>query len=203
MKTRRSPDVPVVIAWLAALLIRLLGWRGAGELPDMPKMVMTAAPHTANFDGVIMVLFALRMRTRIYWLGKHTLFNTWYGWFMRLMGGIPVDRRAPQGLVAQVVQVFEERERLILVVPPEGKRARADYWHTGFYYMAHNAGVPIVMGYIDYPTKTVGVGPVFHTTGDIEADLEHFRDFYTPIQGRYPELQGEIRVRPPQENPPS
>ena len=146
-----------------------------------------------------MVLFALRMRTRVNWLGKHTLFNTWYGWFMRLMGGVPVDRRAPQGLVQQVVQVFNERERMILVVPPEGKRARADYWRTGFYYMALNAGVPIVMAYVDYPSKTIGIGPVLHPTGDIEADLEHFREFYAPYQGKYPELQGEIRLRPPEE----
>ena len=121
------------------------------------------------------------------WLGKQQLFKAPFGWFMRALGGVAVERGQRSNLVQQAAARFAEVERLFLVVPPSGTRSRAPHWKSGFYHIAHAAGVPIVCTFLDYARKVAGVGLVLMPSGDIAADMDKIRAFYGPIRGKYPE----------------
>lgn len=178
-------------------VLRLLGWRLEFNLPAVSKYIIVVAPHTSNWDFVIGILAAWAIGLpRPRWVGKHTLFNPPLGWIMRAWGGIPVDRRKSQNFVQQVADHIAAEDIFLMGIAPEGTRARTQYWRSGFYYIAHTAGVPIVLAYLDFERKVVGNGPVFEPSGDIEADFEIIRAFYGPIRGKNPHLQGEIRIRP-------
>lgn len=181
-------STPVVTALLRALshfLLAIRGWRTQGVLPDTPKYVMIAAPHTSNWDLPIMLMMAFAMRADVFWMGKHTLFRGVFGPFFRWLGGVAVDRSKANNLVDQTIEVFRERERFALVIAPEGTRKLASHWKTGFYHIARGAGVPIALGFIDYRHKIGGVGPIFTPSGDLERDMAVIREFYADITGKY------------------
>ncbi len=172
---------------LGKAVLRLLGWDFEGEIPNLSKMVVIGAPHTSNWDFLVGMATLLGLGFDVQWIGKHTLFRPPFGGVMRLLGGVPVNRETSEGLVAQVAEAFKQRERFALGVTPEGTRKRVEKWKTGFYFIAHGAGVPILPAFFDYPRKRVGVGPLLHPSGDLEADLATLRAFYAPFQGKNPE----------------
>jgi len=174
--------------------MKLFGWKVEGSLPDIPQMVITAAPHTSNWDFLYMMGAAFTLRAKFSWMGKDNLFKGPFGFVMRWLGGLPVNRRVRTNLVAQVIEHFHGNKKLILVIPPEGTRKKTDHWHTGFYYIAREAEVPLVLAYIDYKSKTVGIGPTIYPSGDIQADIKIIKPFYSQFTGKHPERMGEIRV---------
>jgi 1-acyl-sn-glycerol-3-phosphate acyltransferase len=171
------------------------GWRVEGTLPETRKFVFIAAPHTSNWDLPFMLATAYILGVEISWMGKHTLFEGPFGWFMRALGGIPVNRTAPQGLVQQVAAVFQRSDTLILAIPPEGTRKKVAYWKSGFYHIARSAQVPIGLSFLDFGRKVAGLGPLITPTGDIRADMEQVRAFYRDIRGKHPALESEPRLR--------
>jgi 1-acyl-sn-glycerol-3-phosphate acyltransferase len=194
--TTRPPDFGIGISRFARFVMGLFGWKADEVVPNYPKMIVIGAPHTTNWDGVILVAASLAMRVRLLWLGKHTLFRPPFGWLMRLAGGIPINRQTTRNAVEQAVQAFNERERMVLVIAPEGTRRKVDHWKTGFYYIALGAGVPIAFGYVDYDNKRAGIPTAFMPTGDIQADFEIIRAFYKNQRGKHPENVGPI-IPPP------
>ena len=162
------------------------GWRPEGALPDAPKLVLIAAPHTSNWDLPYMLFTAFVLRARIYWMGKDAIFRWPFGGLFKWLGGIPIDRSMVNNVVSQSIEQFKKNETLILTVPPAGTRKRVLNWKTGFYHIANGAGVPIAMGFLDYKRKVGGIGSVLQPTGDIEADMEIIRSFYKDISGKYP-----------------
>jgi 1-acyl-sn-glycerol-3-phosphate acyltransferase len=130
-----------------------------------------------------MVAFALDLN--IYWMGKVQIFRFPFGGLMRWLGGIPVDRSKANNLVAASAESIVAAKRpLQLIVPPEGTRSKTRYWKTGFYHIAVTAQVPIVMAYMDYHQKLSGLGPIFHPTNDIEADMVRIKAFYAQFKGK-------------------
>jgi 1-acyl-sn-glycerol-3-phosphate acyltransferase len=127
-------------------------------------------------------------------LGKDSLFRWPMGIFWRSFGAIPVNRRERTNLVDQVAAKFDEYDDLIIGISPEGTRNKASRWRSGFYYIALKADVPIVMAYVDYPNKICGLGPSLKPSGDIHADFEIIRDFYSGITGKFPHKQGAIEL---------
>ena len=125
-------------------------------------------------------------------MGKDLLFRGPMGVFMRSLGAIPVNRREKTNLVDQIAAKFDEYDELVIGISPEGTRKKTSRWHTGFYYIALKADVPIVMAYLDYGNKVCGLGPSLKPTGDIQADFRIIRDFYSGIVGKYPHEQGKI-----------
>jgi 1-acyl-sn-glycerol-3-phosphate acyltransferase len=181
--------------WMGRAWMRAFGWRVEGALPPTPKFVFIAAPHTSNWDLPFMLMTAYVLGARISWLGKHTLFRGPFGWLMKALGGIPVDRRSPQNLVQQVAARFAASGELILAVPPEGTRKQVAYWKSGFYQIARAAQVPVGMGFLDFKRKVAGLGPLLHTTGDVRADMDQIRAFYRDIRGKRPALESTPRLR--------
>jgi 1-acyl-sn-glycerol-3-phosphate acyltransferase len=182
-----TPVISPLMRGMALSFLKAFGWRMEGRLPDVDNLVVIAAPHTSNWDFPILVSLAFGLGAKTSWLGKHTLFRWPFGFLSRWMGGIPVYRSASNNMVAQSVEMFRNSEKLILTIPPEGTRGKVAHWKTGFYYIALGAEVPIAMGFIDYKRKAVGVGPTLYPTGDIEADMESFRNFYINVTAKYPD----------------
>lgn len=175
--------------WLCTRIHRAAGWRVEGELPDVPKMVIVAAPHTSNWDfvtGMLGVVFGHGVRAQ--WLGKHTLFRPATGWLMRWLGGIPIERNAAHGVVSESIKVMNRAEQLLLVVTPEGTRKKVARWKTGFYHIAVGANVPIVLGALDFGRRRIVFGPVFTPSGDMERDIADIQAHYRQFTGRNPEL---------------
>jgi len=181
--------------WLGCLYLRLLGWKLHGERPPYKKYLILAAPHTSNWDVPLMLAMSYVYGIRLAWIGKHSLFRGPWGLLMRQVGGIPVDRRARHNAVQQMIAEFDSREELCLAITPEGTRGRADYWKSGFYYISLGAGVPIVLGLLDYEKKIGGLFDVVYATGDLMADMDKIRDFYRNATGKYPQHFGPIRIR--------
>lgn len=171
---------------LGRFFYRAMGWKIAGQLPDVPKVVISVAPHTTNWDFVIGVLVLWALDVRISFLGKHTLFKGLFGQWMRSIGGIPVDRSASHGVVGEAVAALKAADKMVFALSPEGTRQLDRGFKTGFLHIAHGAGVPILLAYFDFAHKTVGFGPLFHTSGDTEGDLARIIEFYRPIRGKYP-----------------
>jgi len=186
---------------LARAVLRLLGWTLQVEMPSSPKNVIVAAPHTTNWDFMYLLLIMWATGLRLNWVGKDSLFTWPLGGIMRWLGGVPVNRRVRNNFVAQVAEAFRSNDHLMIVITPEGTRGKSPYWRTGFYYIALTAGVPIVLGFIDYKKKELGLGPSFLPTGDIEADFAIVRRFYADKAGKYPNNQGEIKLKPPSVSP--
>lgn len=190
MKTQHTIfDTPVIrtlARWLSLLILKIIRWETSGTLPDVKKFVMIAAPHTSNWDLPLTLFVAFALRLKIYWMGKKEIFRWPFGPVARWLGGIPINRTKNSNVVKQVVDVLNKREELVVTVPPEGTRSKSRYWKTGFYYIAHGAGVPILLGFLDYKARQGGIGPLFHPTGDIENDMKEIIAFYDNKSGKYP-----------------
>lgn len=184
-----------LVSRLAVLCLAVVGWRAVGSRPQEARYVLIAAPHTSNWDFPLMLLCGMVLGVWPAWVGKHTLFRPPFGWLMRRLGGIPVERQAAHNMVDALAGEFASRTRLALAMPPEGTRARAPHWKSGFYYVATTASVPIALGYVDYARKEGGIGQPFLPSGDLRADMDLIRAFYAGKQGRYPGQQGPIRLQ--------
>lgn len=183
-------------------VLSALGWREEGSVPDAPRFVLLAAPHTTWWDLPISLGVGYVMDLEIVWVGKHTLFEGPFGGFMRWLGGVPVDRRASHNYVEQIADLIRSRDRIMLMIAPEGTRKANAKWKSGFYWIASKAEVPIVCAFLDYKRKRGGLGPVITPTGDIRADMERVRGFYATVTAKYPTDFQNIRLREEDDAPP-
>lgn len=172
---------------IGRLGMTIMGFHFEGSIPDIPRLVMIVAPHTSNWDFLVGLFAKLALGLRGRFIGKHTLFRGPFGWFLRWLGGIPVDRRAPGGIVESSVEAMRAADKLYLVVAPEGTRKKAPAWKSGFYRIAQGAGVPILAVAFDYGRRAVAFAPLFQPTGDYEADLPALRARFDASMAYRPE----------------
>lgn len=180
---------------IARLALALGRYRVVGTPPSEPVSVMVAAPHTSNWDFPLMLFMAWKSGLSPRWLGKKEMFAGPLGPFFRALGGVSVDRKAPGKLVADLVQRARTEKSLVLVIPAEGTRKRSEYWKSGFYRIAAEAGIPIALSFVDNATRTGGFGPVFLPTGNVSADMDLIREFYADKGGVKPENKTPARLR--------
>lgn len=173
--------------WLGRTMLRLLRWRVVGPLPDLPQFVIIAAPHTSNWDFVVGVASRLALNLDVSWLGKHTLFQGPLEPLLLWLGGIPVNRAAPHGLISNLSGRFKQGQPFLLALAPEGTRSKVRRWKTGFYFIALQAGVPIVPASLDYRLRKVELREAFWPTGHMEEDLEILQELYQQVSPRHPE----------------
>ena len=178
-----TPLVTPLLRWCSILVLALIGWKIRGGELGRQRCVMIGAPHTSNWDFPLMIMAVLKLKLRIYWMGKHTLFPFPFASLMKWLGGIPIDRGRPHNVVRETVRQFEQHDELIVLVPPEGTRSKVKHWKSGFYHIASNAGVPILLGYVDAGKKEAGVADFYRPSGDLERDMAAIREFYAEKRG--------------------
>ncbi len=182
-----TPVFTPVLRGLAKGLLQLYGWKVEPGDRMKPPFVMIGAPHTSNWDFLLLVAAMLVLRLDVRWIGKHTLFRFPLGGLMRWLGGIPVDRSKSNNRVADIVAAFAQDPSLVICISPEGTRKKVDRWKTGFYRIAHGAGVPIMMTVVDAEHKSLRVLDVFSPTGDIDRELPRIQRNYREFKGLRPE----------------
>lgn len=181
--------------FLARTYWALSRWTLRSEPAPTRPTVLIGAPHTSNWDFVLMLAIAWRLQIHIRWLGKSSLFAGWRGPLMRRLGGIAVDRADAGRVVAEVVDRVRSGEVFGLVVTPDGTRGGNTHWKSGFYRIARETGMPVTLGYVDRTTMTTGLGPTIDLTGDVAADMDRIRAFYADKAGLRPHLRTEPRLR--------
>lgn len=163
------------------------GWKAVGSPPADRRCVVIAAPHTSNWDFVNLLGLTADIGVKVHFMGKQSLFRWPLGRFMRDMGGVPIDRSARHNTVELMAAEFKRRKEFMLVIAPEGTRSAVGQWRTGFYHIARAAGVPLVIGMMDYGKKTGGLGPAIWPTGDFRADMAKVVEFYRNTTPRHPD----------------
>lgn len=180
-----SSAVSWVWRQVCALILWAGRWKVDGDWPQEDKVVLVAAPHTSNWDGVWMLLAAGYYRVKLRWMGKKSLVDHPLGGFIRWLGCVPVDRNAAGEFVDQMADAFDAADRLVLAVAPEGTRSGTLVWKSGFYRIALRANVPLLITVLDYGSRTISVRGLYQPTGDYEADLPAIREKYADAKGRH------------------
>lgn len=186
----RKPTLLSRLAW--RVLLGLYDWKGftlEGRPPDTPKFVLVGAPHTTNWDFVFFAGAVRQMGVRPSFIGKNSLFKWPMTRFMYDMGGMPVDRSKAGGYTSRVVEAIERADRMTLVIAPEGSRSSDGRWRSGFYHIAHGAGVPIVPAWFDYKARRGGLGEPIMPSGDFHADLAKIAAFLQSKRPGYPRYE--------------
>jgi 1-acyl-sn-glycerol-3-phosphate acyltransferase len=165
-------------------VLRLMGWRVTGEIPDLPKFVIAVGPHTSNWDFVVGAATMFALDLRLTFIGKHTLFRWPLAGLMRWMGGVPVDRSAAHGVVGETIAAIGRVEQRVIAIAPQGTRTRGARFKSGFLHIARGARVPVVLASLDYAARCVRLGPMFTPGADVEADLARVETFFASVKGR-------------------
>jgi 1-acyl-sn-glycerol-3-phosphate acyltransferase len=184
-------------------IMRVMGWRIEGAFPDVPKVVLVGAPHTANQDFFMAILTALSLGADMKFVMKHTAFKGPTGPLLRWLGGIGLDRDKTRNFVQQIVAEYDARDQMVMAIMPEGTRSVTKGWKSGFYYIAHGAGAPLILIIFDYANKVMRIGPTIVPTGDYEADLERIQSHYIGVMGKYPERTLPLPTPVEPSSPPS
>jgi len=178
--------------WLSKFIyFRLLGWKVVGNTniskDSIKKAVIIAAPHTSWHDFYIGVLLRSVVNVRTNFVGKKELFVFPFGWFFRALGGAPIDRFTKENKVQAIAKLFKDRDEFRMAMSPEGTRKKVTKWRTGFYYIAKEANVPIIMFTLDFENKQNKISEPFYPTNDIDKDFEFMHSFFKGVKGRIPE----------------
>jgi 1-acyl-sn-glycerol-3-phosphate acyltransferase len=166
-------------------LLWLGGWRVEGEFPDLPRMVIIAAPHSSGWDAFWGLAAKLAMGMDMVFMGKQEIFIGPLGWLLRWFGGLPVDRHAANGVAQQVASRIRAADRMWFLLAPEGTRRKVERWRSGFWHIAKRADVPVFCAWFHYPGKTIGLGPLVELSDDMEADMARIRALYAPHVGKH------------------
>lgn len=177
-------------------LLKVWGWKTINVLPDAKRYVIIAAPHTSNWDFPLGILYIISSGVPFRYMGKDALFKWPHKYLFKALGGFAVDRDNNTKFTTKMANYINSQDEIGLALAPEGTRSTSKYWRTGFYYIALEANIPIAMAYFDFPNKEIGIADSFMPCGDIEKDMEIIRAFYKDKQGKFPDKQGPIELKP-------
>jgi len=183
---------PKTIQFLARFLLKIFGWKIEGEIPKMKdneNLVLIAAPHTSNWDGVFGFTAIIGLDAKISFFGKYTLFKQpLLGRFLKYMGGIPVDKNKPgSGLVKEAVANIEKLKGSLIAIAPEGTRSKTKQWRTGFLHIAEAVDAKILTAAFDFDTKRIILDKFFIPSGNVERDLDTLKVYYSKFSAKKPE----------------
>ena len=167
-------------------VFELIGWKLEGNLPNKSKLVLVALPHSSNFDFILGLSVIWGWGLKLNYMGKHTLFKFPHGLFFRAVGGIPVDRRSPQGLIEKMTNEFNSRSPLMLAIAPEGTRNSDGTLRAGFARIAKAAAAPVLPVIVNYKTKTLSVGKLITDLSDVESIIAAVKEQGLTGQRRAP-----------------
>lgn len=173
---------------LSGTILKTFGWKIMGKFPDVKKCIIIIAPHTSNWDLIIGKLYMNEKGVKNSVLVKKELFFFPMNFIMRAIGTVPVDRKnRKNSIVAQATAYFKKNKEFCLVVAPEGTRRKVMRWKKGCFYIAQKAQVPIVVSYIDYKKKEVGIKKVLEDTSDMIESMKEINNIYRNVNAKYPE----------------
>ena len=173
--------------WFGRTILRVLGWRVEGEIPNLERILIIGAPHTSNWDFVYAMAAILGLNIKLRWLGKHTIFKPGVSWFMEWLGGIPVNRGKPESIVDNVARLVEQDKGIVIGLAPEGTRKKVETWKTGFLRIAEAIDCKIFIIGLDFPGKRIVLDQLFEPTGDYDADIATLQEFYRRYEAKYPD----------------
>ena len=173
---------------LSKLILKIIGWKGIGTLPEGKKYVIVAAPHTSSWDFILGKLYYFSIGRKVSFMVKGNYFFFPLGIILKALGAIPVYKNSKISLPDQMIAEFDKRDEFLLTIAPEGTRKKTKRWKKGFIYIAKNAGVPIVLGYLDFEKKTIGTDGIYSPGEDMDQDLLQIKRFYKDKTARHPEL---------------
>ncbi|MEE9912390.1 MAG: 1-acyl-sn-glycerol-3-phosphate acyltransferase [Deltaproteobacteria bacterium] len=189
-----TPILKNMFAALSGFLLKILGWKKVGRLPDCAKYIIIVAPHTSNWDLFYGILLAFTFRLDPRFIAKKQLFRQPFAPLMKWLGGLAVDRSSANNTVDQMVGMFHDSKNFVLALAPEGTRHKTAGWKSGFYQIALKARVPIQIAFLDYDSKSGGAGPFIHPTGHLEQDLQTIQHFYRTVSGKYPDKVSPVVI---------
>ena len=163
-------------------ILSTLGWKVTGAFPNVDTSVIIFAPHTSYWDAFFGKLLLMQTDIVYKFLSKKEFFKFPLKYFFQLYGSIPVSRN--KEYIDEIVSLFEESETLHIVLSPEGQLAKTDHWKKGFYYMANRANVPIVVAYIDYKKKEIGIKGVIKDTSNMKKTISEISQMYEGVVGK-------------------
>ncbi len=170
------------------ILQTIFGWKTVGEFPkDLKKYVLIGAPHTHWSDFFLGLGVKYSQGLQINYIGKASLFKPPFGFIFKALGGAPIDRSKSSNKVNAIVNIFNSRDQFILALSPEGTRRKVTTWKTGFYYIAKEANVPIVMATLDFKNKQVKISKPYYTTDNKDEDFNFFYKYFEGVEGKVPE----------------
>lgn len=172
---------------LSRWILKIAGWRLNITVPDYPKCIICVAPHTSNWDFILGKLAYNALGRKASFLMKEQWFFFPLGIIFKAMGGIPVPKKRGSDLTAEIVGMMNRSERLAIAITPEGTRSRTDKWRRGFLFIANEARIPILLGVIDYGEKLIKINDTFTTTGDVDSDMRHIKDYYRGAVALHPQ----------------
>lgn len=184
----------MILPHVARFLLWLGGWTSVGEAPNIHKAVLIAAPHTSNWDGFWAIVYKVYVGIDIRFFVKDTMFWFPMNILLRSFGGIPLDRNRASSAVNEAIAAFDNNEYFYFGLAPEGTRSKTKGWKSGFYRIAEGANVPVVLGFLDYGNRRLGLGPILTLTGDKDVDLAICESYYSSISGRWPEKTSPVKL---------
>ena len=180
---------PKFLQLFGKTLIKILGWKIKGQISDIyenKKFVAIVAPHTSNWDAVVGLAAIAAVDLKVYFIGKHTVFSGILGKFMKYMGGIPVNRTKPGGVIKDLLSQVEDKKNGLIGLAPEGTRAKAGEWKTGFLRIARELNSGVVLVSLDFLKKELVFGKEFIPTGNDKQDLLSIKQYYNTFTPKNP-----------------
>lgn len=172
--------------WLSKFILWIIGWKIVGDYPyEVKKKLLIAAPHTSNWDFPLGVIVRSAIKADVKYIGKAPLFKPPLGWIMKPLGGIPVHTDKSTNFVQAVVNEYNNRSELSILIAPEGQRLKTEKFKTGFYYIAKLADIPILPVVLDFGKKEFRFLELVHLTDNVEKDISAIQDLYRGIKGLY------------------
>jgi len=168
------------------LILRVLGYKvDLVNIPKIKKYVLVFAPHTSMLDFVIGWMALKSMGVSTLFLIKNEAFFWPFGSMLKKLGGVPVNRKNASHFYLYAAEIIAERENVALLIAPEGTRKRNPKWKKGFYYIAKEADIPVMLGYLDYRSRRGGIGPEFPLTDNPDHDIVEIKKYYYGMYGRH------------------
>ncbi len=169
------------------MLYDVMKWKKEVTQEHPDKFIICLAPHTSNIDFFIGQLYMRAENMKSNFLMKKEWFFWPLGILARRIGGIPVNRSKKTHLTEQLAAIAKQRRDFRLTITPEGTRSLNPNWKKGFYYIALNAGIPILLYGLDYEKKLIRCTKTVYPTGDIEQDMKEIKLYFKDFKGKHPE----------------
>jgi len=176
---------------IGKLLLNSIGWKLDNhlDLSNIDKCVLVCAPHTSNWDFYFTIGAFWEMEIPMKMFIKDAWTKPWYGFFIKKLGGIGIDRSQRHNMVEYAANILKKADKLYLINTPEGTRSFSPKWKTGFYHIAKEANVPILLAYCDYKTKRAGISKIVEVKDrPLNEILDEIEAFYENVTAKYPEL---------------